>query len=127
MLKNLKKQGIPILVSTPYMDEASLCDRIALMQNGEILSLNTPRGVTSSFNKPLLAAKSSDMLSLLKKLKAAPGVEDAYPFGEYHHVVLDKNFNQNDFQNFISKEQPGVELIAAEPNIEDCFMNLMKN
>lgn len=127
MLKNLKKQGITILVSTPYMDEASLCDRIALVQNGEVLSLDTPKGVTDSFDRPLLAAKSGDMLTLLKKLKAAPGVEDAYPFGEYHHVVLQKNYNKNDFQSFISAQQQHVEVIPAEANIEDCFMKLMKN
>ena len=126
MLKNLKRQGITILVSTPYMDEAGLCDRIALVQNGKLLSLNTPQGVTNSFNKPLLAARSADMLKLLKRLKSAPGVEDAYPFGEYHHVVLDKNYNRPDLENFIVEEQPDVEIVDAEPNIEDCFMNLMK-
>jgi ABC-2 type transport system ATP-binding protein len=127
MLKNLKKQGITILVSTPYMDEAGLCDRIALVQNGKLLSLNTPTGVTNSFDKPLLAARSADMLKLLKRLKSAPGVEDAYPFGEYHHVVLNKNYNRPELENYINKEQPDVEMIEAAPNIEDCFMNLMKN
>jgi ABC-type multidrug transport system ATPase subunit len=127
MLKKLKKQGITILVSTPYMDEASLCDRIALVQNGKILSLNTPGGVTKEFAKPLLAAKSPDMLNLLRKLKVTAGVEDAYPFGEYHHVVLNKNFDKSELTNYIRKEVPDVELINAEPNIEDCFMNLMKN
>ena len=127
MLKNLKRQGITILVSTPYMDEASLCDRIALVQNGRMLSLNTPTGVTENFDKPLLAARSDDMLKLLKRLKTAPGVEDAYPFGEYHHVVLNKNYNRPDLENYIKKDQPEVEIVDAEPNIEDCFMNLMKN
>jgi ABC-type multidrug transport system ATPase subunit len=127
MLKNLKRQGITILVSTPYMDEASLCDRIALIQNGKILSLNTPKGVTDNFGKPLLAAKSSDMLKLLKRLKTAPGVEDAYPFGEYHHVVLHENYNRPELENYIVAEQPDVEIVPAKPDIEDCFMNLMKD
>jgi ABC-2 type transport system ATP-binding protein len=127
MLKNLKKQGITILVSTPYMDEASLCDRIALVQNGKLLSLNTPQGVTDSFQKPLLAARSADMLKLLRRLKSAADVEDAYPFGEYHHVVLNKNYNRPALENYIVQEQPDAEIIEASPNIEDCFMNLMKN
>ncbi len=127
MLKNLKRQGITILVSTPYMDEASLCDRIALIQNGKILSLNTPKGVTDNFGKPLLAAKSSDMLKLLKRLKTAPGVEDAYPFGEYHHVVLHENYNRPELENYVVAEQPDVEIVPAKPDIEDCFMNLMKD
>ena len=127
MLKNLKRQGITILVSTPYMDEASLCDRIALIQNGKILSLNTPKGVTDDFGRPLLAAKSSDMLKLLMRLKTAPGVEDAYPFGEYHHIVLHSNYDRHELENYIVTEQPDVEIVPAKPNIEDCFMNLMKD
>src|SRR5678815_5061290 len=65
MLKGLKRQGITILVSTPYMDEAGLCDKVALIQNGNILSINTPQGIVDSFPKPLWAVKSTKMLSLL--------------------------------------------------------------
>lgn len=127
MLKNLKKQGITILVSTPYMDEAGLCDRIALVQSGKLLSLDTPEGVTNGFNKPLLAARSADMLKLLNYLKAAPGVEDAYPFGEYHHVVLNNHYNRSEFENYLLNKDADVVIRNAEPDIEDCFMNLMKN
>ena len=127
MLKNLKRQGITILVSTPYMDEAGLCDRIALVQSGKLLSLDTPQGVTNRFDEPLLAARSANMLSLLKRLKSAPGVEDAYPFGEYHHVVLNKNYDRPELERYIIQEEPNVEITDASPNIEDCFMNLMKN
>src|SRR6476660_8273989 len=88
MLKRLKQQDITILVSTPYMDEASLCDRVALLQSGSILSINTPGGVVKEFGKRLLAAKSNDMLHLLNDLMQCNDVEDAYPFGEYHHVVM---------------------------------------
>src|SRR6187397_493005 len=62
MLKRLKKQGITILVSTPYMDEAGLCDRVALIQNGRILSINTPQGIIGEFKKPIIAARASNML-----------------------------------------------------------------
>src|SRR5215471_3912159 len=65
MLMRLKSQGITILVSTPYMDEAELCDRVALIQNGKILTINTPRGIIDEFKKPLLAARASNMLHLL--------------------------------------------------------------
>ena len=88
MLKGLKKQGITILVSTPYMDEAGLCDRVALIQNGKILSINTPQGIVESFSKPLWAVKSTRMLSLLNELLQKDFVEDVYPFGEFHHVVM---------------------------------------
>src|SRR5262245_43563989 len=84
MLKKLKQQGITILVSTPYMDEASLCDRVALIQSGKILSINTPQGIVNEFGKKVLAVKGDNMLQLLSDLKASDLVEDAYPFGEYH-------------------------------------------
>src|SRR5215204_5213085 len=69
MLKGLKRQGITILVSTPYMDEAGLCDRVALVQGGKILSIDTPSGIVKNFNKPLMAVKSSHMLALLNDLE----------------------------------------------------------
>ena len=79
MLKRLKAQGITILVSTPYMDEASLCDRVALIQSGKILSINTPKGIINGFGKPLLAVRASDMLRLQNHMKEYDEAEDCYP------------------------------------------------
>ena len=125
MLTRLKEQGITILVSTPYMDEASLCDRVALIQSGKILSINTPQGIVDSFGKKLLAVKSNDMLHLLKDLKQCKEVEDAYPFGEYHHVVLKKD-GEELLKSYLEQKGHLFKLKEAKPNIEDCFMALMK-
>ena len=125
MLTRLKEQGITILVSTPYMDEASLCDRVALIQSGKILSINTPQGIVDSFGKKLLAVKSNDMLHLLKDLKQCKEVEDAYPFGEYHHVVLKKD-GEELLKSYLEQKGYLFKLKEAKPNIEDCFMALMK-
>ena len=128
MLKGLKKQGITILVSTPYMDEASLCDRVALIQSGKILSINTPQGVVDSFSKPLWAVKSSRMLPLLNELQQKDFVENAYPFGEYHHVVMKDGSGEEKLQQLIqnrSNESTVGEKVKAD--IEDCFIALMKN
>jgi drug efflux transport system ATP-binding protein len=127
MLKNLKHQGITILVSTPYMDETSLCDRVALLQNGKLLSVDTPAGIISQFRKPLLAVKTEKMLQLLNELKSSEEVEDAYPFGEYHHVILKNNYDQESLISRLKKHNEKVELISVTPEIEDCFMALMKN
>lgn len=127
MLKKLKEQGITILVSTPYMDEAGLCDRVMLMQEGKMLSMDTPEGVIAKFGKPLWAARAADMLALLNNLKQFEGVEDSYPFGEYHHVVLKNHFNEEQFRNYVIASNRNVELKPVQPNIEDCFMALMKN
>lgn len=127
MLRKLKAQGITILVSTPYMDEASLCDRVALIQSGKILSIDTPEGVVSAFGKKIMAAKSSDMLNLLADLKKAELLEDAYPFGEYHHAVLKANNSAEELKNYLLQKEYPFEIKETKPNIEDCFMALMKN
>ena len=128
MLRSLKQQGITILVSTPYMDEASLCDRVALMQNGKLLSVNTPAGVRASFGKPLLAIKADKMLPLLKDLKQFPEVEDAYPFGEYHHAVMKAGYDEKKLESYLQQHgHAALEVKVIEPDIEDCFMDLMKN
>lgn len=126
MLKKLKKQGITILVSTPYMDEAGLCDRVALVQSGKILSINTPGAVVSSFGKPLMAVKSDNMLELLNDLTQYENTEDAYPFGEYHHAVM-KTDDEKGLENYLKARGSAFELKKAQPDIEDCFIALMKN
>lgn len=126
MLKRLKEQGITILVSTPYMDEATLCDRVALIQSGKILSINTPQGVIDEFDKKLLAVKSKDMLHLLNNLKQYPEASDAYPFGEYHHVVL-KSGGKEQLNDYLKKTNRDFEIKEIKPDIEDCFIALMKN
>jgi ABC-type multidrug transport system ATPase subunit len=128
MLKGLRKEGITILVSTPYMDEAGLCDRVALMQDGKILSINTPKGIVDGFSKPLLAVKSSKMLHLLNELKQQDYVENVYPFGEFHHVVMKGNSGEQLLVQFIQKRSDDKAVLRqAQPDIEDCFIELMKN
>ena len=127
MLKGLKAQGITILVSTPYMDEASLCDRVALLQKGKILSINTPEGVVNDFKKPLLAIKADAMLPLLQELKQMEPVLDAYPFGEYHHAVIkDETAASALKQQLESSAFSGIQVQPARADIEDCFIALMK-
>jgi ABC-2 type transport system ATP-binding protein len=128
MLKGLKQLGITILVSTPYMDEASLCDRIALIQNGKILSINTPQGIVDDFPKPLWAIKSNRMLGLLNELQQKEFVANMYPFGEYHHVVLKNQSGESMLKKFVDeKNDMSLELQIVKPDIEDCFIELMKN
>lgn len=127
MLTRLKEQGITILVSTPYMDEAARCDRVALIQNGQILSINTPDGVVKSFSKTLLAARADDMLSLLEALKSLPVVDNAYPSGIYHHVVMKAGSGLKELQEGLQHQHiQQAEILPANVGIEDCFMELMK-
>jgi ABC-2 type transport system ATP-binding protein len=128
MLKRLKEQDITILVSTPYMDEASLCDRVALMQSGSVMTVNTPQGVINDFKKPILSIKSGNMLQLLKDLATWEGKQDAYPFGEFHHVVLKQAAQEKQLREYLAtKGYSDIEIKSIRPDIEDCFMALMKN
>ena len=127
MLKGLQKQGITILVSTPYMDEAGLCDRIGLIQKGKILSINTPEGIVKEYDKPLLGIRSSEMLGLLNDITSFEQVEDAYPFGEYYHAVMKKDDEKQNLKIFLQQRSHNdIEVITVQPDIEDCFIDLMK-
>src|SRR6186713_3356556 len=88
MLKRLKEQDITILVSTPYMDEASMCDRIALIQKGNIMSVDTPQNIISNFPSQLFAAKAKDLYRLLKDFRSDKAIDSCYAFGEYLHLTL---------------------------------------
>lgn len=125
MLKRLKQQGITILVSTPYMDEASLCDRVVLMQSGKVMSINTPENIVNNFGKPLWAVKADNMLHLLNHLKQLETVEYAYPSGMYHHVILKEGYDDGYLQNKLAPGNKGLHIQRIQPNIEDCFMQLM--
>lgn len=128
MLQRLKQQHITILVSTPYMDEAALCDRVALMQNGKLLSTGAPASITNSFADTILAVKSEKMFKLLHDLEEWQGVEDSYSFGEYHHAVMKKDFSEEQLRKYLEgKGHKNLNIHLTQPNIEDCFMQLMQN
>lgn len=124
MLKGLKRQGITILVSTPYMDEASLCEKIALIQDGEILSIDTPGNIVDQFPDTLFAIKAPQMSVLLKSLRSSQLIKSANAFGEYHHITLADN--EMDSEKVLADLGiAGIEMKKIKPSIEDCFINLM--
>ncbi len=127
LLRQLQTHGITIIVSTPYMDEASLCDRVALMQQGKIMEINSPKGITENFKKPLWAMRSSAMYQLMLELRALNEVETCYPFGQYHHVVFKGNpVSEDDVRRMIGNiSQREIEVRRIPATIEDCFMELM--
>lgn len=126
MLKRLKEQGISILVSTPYMDEAKLCDRIALIQNGKILEIDTPQNIVDRFDNILYAVHSDNMFKLLTDLRSFPKTKSCFAFGDKHHLVLnDNNIDLNELKKYL-QNQTNLEIKKIEPGIEDCFMQLMR-
>jgi ABC-2 type transport system ATP-binding protein len=128
MLKQLKHQGISILVSTPYMDEASLCDRIALIQNGTIMSLETPQNIINSFPVQLYAVKAKDIYRLLKDFRSDPAVETCFAFGEWLHLTLREGQNGTIKLDSLAAQHQAedFETKSIEPSIEDSFIRLMQ-
>ena len=126
MLKRLKQQGLTILVSTPYMDEASLCERIALIQNGNIMAIDTPQNIIQQFSEDLYAIKSENMSNLLRDLRKMPEIKSCHTFGEYHHITL---FPKKTIGQIIEilkhKNYKNLETKTISPTIEDCFIKLM--
>lgn len=127
MLDRLKRQGITILVSTPYMDEASRCDRIALVRSGECLSVDTPAGIRASFDRRLWAVRSASMYKLLADLRAFPDTHTCFAFGDAHHLTLRRDGDAaiGRLRDYLgAKGYDDIRLDPIEPSIEDCFMAL---
>lgn len=129
MLKNLKLQGITILVATPYMDEATLCERIALIQNGKILSVETPAKIIQKFPDKLFAIRAAKMSKLLQDLRKNKEIKSCNSFGEFHHITFHStNYEKTENQLITQLEMDGntqLEIKPIEPGIEDCFIELM--
>lgn len=128
MLKDLQSKGLSILVSTPYMDEARLCDRIALINKGKILKIDSPSGIVGSFDSPLYAVSSKErMFDLLKASRAADGVADCYTAGAVHHLVASESFDPDRFSDHL-KDNGFTDFVLRkiQADIEDVFIKLDK-
>ena len=123
MLYDLKNMGITIVVSTPYMDEASRCDRIALIKNGEFIDEDTPVNIINNFNKILIAVKADNMRSLLKDIRKCSQINSAFAFGAEIHAVINEEESIDNIkiqlQNYNHKN---IEISRIKPAIEDCYI-----
>ena len=128
MLTVLKKKGITIMVSTSYMDEASRCDRIAMMNQGKILATDTTANLLKQVGGNLYAAVASDMFRLLKLLRLLPQVIDCYTFGATLHVVGSHDFNTRSIMTILEKEGVAdAKIYPIKGDIEDLFIKLTSN
>ena len=129
MLKKLQQKGITILVSTPYMDEASLCDRIALIDKGEILTIDSPKAITENFDKKVFNISADKTYKLLIDLQNYPYQYSVFPFGEFvHYMDKRENFDIEELKQYlIEKGNKNVFIEITKPTIEDVFMDLMNS
>lgn len=127
MLKNLQNFGISIVVSTPYMDEASLCDRVALMQNGRIMEIDTPKNVQSEYPYQIVAVRTNNMYDIINHLHEHTKIVSAFRFGDQIHISYKKDeLEEQEIKSFL--ENKGHQIIRfnkIEADIEDCFMAFM--
>jgi len=127
MLSKLREHNITILVSTPYMDEAMRCDNIALIQNGNILSINTPVKVKEGFSRKLFRVRADEKYKLITALRKYPQTLSAYPFGDSVHVTLIDDKIDKLFYLFLNEAGlKGVTVEETAANIEDRFLELME-
>ena len=128
MLAGLRVQGISMLVSTPYMDEAGRCDRVALINGGKILEIDTPQRIVEGFGEPLYALSGADMFGVLGAARRCRGVRTCYPFGEVHHLVTTQDFDRAAFVARLSAEGfRDVKVTPVSAGIEDVFIKRMEN
>lgn len=129
MLGRLRDGGLTIVVSTPYMDEASRCDRVALMQKGRLLGVDTPAAIETGYERPLLAVKATDRYRLLQALHAAPHAQAVYSFGEYlHYTDARAEADPDELRRYLTEQ--GFEDVDVRPiraGIEDVFMERMQD
>lgn len=129
MLQKLKKNfKLSIIVSTPYMDEAVQCDRIALIQEGQFLTIDTPDNIIKAYTQTLWAVRSDKMHRLLTDLRGIKGIKTAFAFGENHHATVDPSVLTIDSlrEQLDALGHRNIVIEAVEPTIEDCFMNLQE-
>jgi ABC-type multidrug transport system ATPase subunit len=128
MLKKLKDQGITILVSTPYMDEATLCDRIALIQKGSILSIDTPENIIASFPLQLYAVTTRETFKVLNELRRYKDTLSCFAFGDSIHITFSKQVSEEEIAGFLQEKGfTDIAISRITPTIEDCFIQLLNN
>ncbi len=126
MLKKLQQKGITILVSTPYMDEATLCDRVALIQKGQILDVDSPRRITEKFPRKIIQVRSDEMYRLINDLRAYEKAESVFAFGQFVHFTgIDDDVETSELDVYLEKRNhKNIVVEEISPGIEDVFMGI---
>lgn len=126
MLARLKAEGLTIVVSTPYMDEAVRCDRVALIQGGRLLEVDRPEAVAASYDRPLFAVRAGDRLGALRSLRAHPDAHTVYTFGEELHFSAEGAVpDPGEIRAYLDRSGIRAEVRRIDAGIEDVFMERM--
>lgn len=127
-LKVLQKRGITILVSTAYMDEATLCDHVVMIQQGSVMAIDSPDNIIRRYDKSLYSMGSDHIHQLLEDIRQFTGVMEAFPFGDRIHFITREPLEE--FGELVramnGKGHSGIAIEKVVPTMEDCFMNMME-
>jgi len=131
LLGALKKSGLPILVSTAYMDEATRCDRVGLIQRGRILAVDAPAAIAARYPNPLLAVHANERHKLIQSLRDYQHAKSVYPFGDEVHYSDARTARAMDdivaeLRTYLAGS--GFTDVRVKPisaGVEDAFMELM--
>ena len=129
MLSGLKRQGITMLVSTPYMDEAVRCDRIALIQSGRLLSIDTPQGIIENYPDALFEVRAANMRQLTDEIRKLSSPKSCFAFGRSLHVSFSRDDPEAPHRMRVALTAAGcrhIEIAPITPGIEDCFIQQMR-
>lgn len=128
MLRSLACKGMTIMVSTSYMDEAALCDRVAMINKGRIMLTDTPKNICKQASHNLYEARSRNIFPLLGALRSLPGVDDCYTFGASLHFKASPGFSISDAMRSLREAGIGdVEIAPARGDVEDLFIYLSQD
>jgi len=125
-LSKLKNSGVTILVSTPYMDEANRCDRIALIQQGRLLKTSTPEQLIDQYPDNLYAIVCDDRFKLKASLEDQNAIKSIHLFGQELHVTFRDEEGLRFLSEFAKNEKLEIGIKKIEPKVEDCFIQLMQ-
>lgn len=127
MLRNLQKEGITVVASTPYMDEAVLCDRIMLMQEGESVGVDTPQNIISNYSETLWAVQATQMHRLLGDLRECPKIKSSFAYGDTHHITVEGTLTMEELKSYLTERgHTNIAIEAIEPSIEDCYIDIQQ-
>lgn len=127
MLSNLKKHNITIVVSTPYMDEAMRCDRVALVQNGRVLAIEKPATIRDEFSRKLFSFNAPQKYRLIGALRNFHATFSAFPFGDSVHVTfVNDSLEETIFEHLKNAGIDKVTVNEIKAGIEDRFLELME-
>lgn len=122
MLHKLSQKGVTIIASTPYMDEAKQCDRLAFMQEGDFLVVDSPEHIIAQYPYPIFEVRGGDRLTLLARLGSFPQAINSFAFGDAFHITTQKGVTKVEIMAHVGSD----EVEAISPSLEDAFLLMSK-